>query len=375
MVKICHITSAHSRTDTRIFVKECSSLAAAGYDVTLLVADGKEDEVRNGVSVTGLRKMPSRLKRMMYTPSAIYKKALSIDACIYHLHDPELIPIGVKLKKRGKRVIFDSHEDVVKQIKTKPYLNRFTGIVVSKLYEIYERHSVSKLDMVITTSPVFRDKFTAWHPHVDMVNNYPIVGELVKTGETDKSNKNVMFLGSISKERGIMELLRAMELCKADVRLKLAGPLHPESLLDEMARCKGWERVDYLGILDRNQIAEAFLDISAGLVTFMPTFNQIDALPVKMFEYMSAGIPVIASSFPLSKSYVDESGCGICVDLLSPEEVAEAVDYLVSHPDIAIDMGRKGQKAIQMKYNWHNEEKKLLEAYERLSSSTKKGKS
>lgn len=366
MNKICHLSSVHPRFDTRIFYKECSSLAKAGYDVSLIVADGGKYEIRNGVKIYGLKKQKSKLIRMLITPTILFKKAISLNADIYHLHDPELIPIGIKLKKLGKKVVFDSHEDVVKQIKTKPYLNNIVGKFFSKLYEIFEKKSIFKFDMIITISPSVFEKFNKLHSKVYMVKNYPIIGELQRTNCLVKRNNSILYLGGITKSRGIIELLQAIEMCESVVRLKLAGPFFPKSFRDELIRFEGWKKVDELGVVDRQKIAEVFTEVSIGLVTLLPTPNHLIALPVKLFEYMSGGLPVIISDFPLWRSYIEDCQCGICVNPLDPTDIAKAIDYLISNPKKASEMGQNGKKAIEFKFNWKNEEKKLLEAYKSL---------
>jgi glycosyltransferase involved in cell wall biosynthesis len=104
----------------------------------------------------------------------------------------------------------------------------------------------------------------------------------------------------------------------------------------------------------------------AGLVTLKPLVNYLDSLPVKMFEYMEAGIPVIASNFPYWKSIVEPIDCGICVDPQDPEAIRKAILELVNNPVKAHEMGKKGREAIWTKYNWSIEEQKLLSFYQRM---------
>jgi len=127
---ITHLTSAHPRYDTRIFLKECCSLAKV-YHVSLVVADGLGNEEKDGVGIYDVGIEEGRFGRIFQTTKKVLAKALELDSDLYHLHDPELIPVGLKLKKMGKRVIFDAHEDLPKQVMAKHYLNAFTKTILS----------------------------------------------------------------------------------------------------------------------------------------------------------------------------------------------------------------------------------------------------
>ena len=81
---------------------------------------------------------------------------------------------------------------------------------------------------------------------------------------------------------------------------------------------------------------------------------------------MSAGIPVIASNFPLWRDIIESNRCGLCVNPMRPEEIAGAIDFLVNNPAQAEQMGASGQLAVRDCYNWSIEEKKLLGLYDSL---------
>lgn len=365
-IKICHLSSAHPWEDVRIFYKECTSLAKdSSYEVSLISGNG-ENVKKNNVVVYSVPSTPgqNRFARMRETVNGVYSKALEVDAEVYHLHDPELLRIALKLKRKGKIVIYDAHEDLPRQILGKYWIPKMLRKLLSYSFEQYEDYIVKRLDAVVAATPFIKERFEKINKNVIDVNNYPI---LVKDEVKQLQSKGnyLCYAGGISANRGILDLIKAMDLLP-DLKLKLAGRYSPEEFRKELTLVEGWGSVEELGYITRQEIRQLIKGSIVGLVTLKPLPNYLDSLPIKMFEYMYEGIPVIASNFPLWKKIVEGNKCGVCVNPESPKEIAEAVKMFVENPNMAAEMGKNGREMVWNKYNWTIEEGKLIALYKSL---------
>jgi glycosyltransferase involved in cell wall biosynthesis len=367
---VAHLTSVHQRHDSRIFLKQCRGLAAGGFDVSLVVADGLGNAREDGVSIIDVGRTPGRLNRMVRASRGVCKAAAKLNADIYHLHDPELLPFGLLLKRRGKTVVYDAHEDVPKQLLAKPYLGPRRLRALADAYAVFERYAARRLDGIIAATPSIGEKFRALNARTAVVNNYPLVDELYGDGSWERKTDTVCYIGGISAARGIRELVAAMDRVTSPARLALAGSFSGAELESEIRSMPGWARTDYLGYLDRGGIRELLGRSVAGLVTLHPTPNHLESHPIKLFEYMSAGIPAIASDFPLWRRIIEDADCGYCVDPADVAAIAECIDRLVADREEARRLGENGRNAILRDYNWPNEEQALREFYESLAEAT-----
>ena len=374
MKNIVHFSSVHKRGDIRIFLKECVTLARGGYNVTFVVADGLGQESNSGITILDAGKPASgRFGRMIKTTQAVYECVSNLDADVYHFHDPELIPVGVKLKriKPGAKVIFDSHENYADDIEDKHYINSLIRPFVATAYRAYEKWAVRKLDAVIAATPSIRSHFERVGVLSLDVNNYPFEEEFSPVVVTEAEKKyDVAYIGAISEIRGVSYLVDACAL-SPQKSLIMAGSIPDENFAKQLKRSPGWSSVEFLGQVDRESISKLLASAKAAVVTFLPAANHLESQPNKMFEYMSAGLPVIASNFPLWKEIVEGNDCGICVNPKSSDEVAAAIDTLAQNPERAKTMGQNGRKAVLEKYNWRSEGEKLLNFYSRLLEGDK----
>jgi hypothetical protein len=164
-------------------------------------------------------------------------------------------------------------------------------------------------------------------------------------------------------------MTRAMSILPESLhaRLIFAGRFSPQELESEMQRAPGWDRVEFVGWKNREEMARLLSRSRAGLVTLHPTPAYLEAWPVKLFEYMAAGIPVIASDFPLWRRIVEEARCGLLVDPQEPQAIAGAIRWILEHPVEAEAMGIRGREAVNRSYNWSREAQRLLDFYAKMA--------
>ena len=368
-VKVVHLSSVHRASDTRIFHKECRSLAQAGYDVTL-IARNDRDEVIDGVKIRAVRSGASnRLLRMTKSVFDVLRMALDEDGDVYHFHDPELIPVGLALKLRRKRVIYDVHEGVSKQIRSKFWIPAGLRVPIAELYRLLERGAAQVFDGIVVATPGIAEYFPP--SKTVIVQNFALVEEFASIDISDYESRGqlVAYIGGITRARGIEEMVDAMELTTGDARMLLGGSFAPLALELELQSRPGYERINFLGWLDREGVRDALSRARVGLLVLHPEPNYLDSYPVKLYEYMAAGLPVIASSFPFWEQFVKDTGAGVMVDPLEPATVAGAITWLLEHPEDAREMGQRGRETVLDRYSWEQEAKKLDGLYAKMSVS------
>lgn len=358
-IRICHMTSVHKRYDGRIFQRECTSLVQMGYEVHLIVSDNLPNEERNGVyiSSTGL-KARNRFDRMVRASKKVYEKAIEIDADIYHFHDPELLPYAMKLKNKGKKVIFDSHEDTVEQINDKDYL--VIPHLISKLFARYQSIIVRHMDAVIIVSPNFRERFEKDTSNIYMITNYP---DLKPLPVRDLIKKQICFTGGCSEMWCHERIAEAVS--KLDCEYIMAGPAEEDYIASVIKKGRGHAR--YIGIVSPSEAlkiqSESLLGVMVNDSTQLMR-NGGTMGNTKMFEYMMNGLPILCSDVKLWRGIVEKYDCGVCVDPLDTESICKGIKYILENSERAQQMGINGRRAVEEEYNWESQKEELRHAYE-----------
>lgn len=300
----------------------------------------------------------------------VFRQAIKSNASICHFHDPELIPVAVCLALAGRKVIYDVHEDLPRQIMSKhwisPWLRRGVSVGAALIEWISSRVFFSG---IVAATPVISERFP--RNKTVTVQNFPEFAMSDANGSDSYRTRirSVAYIGGLEEIRGIREMVQAIAICNrtSPIKFFLAGRFSNSETKKRIESMEGWNEVDFLGWKSRQEVKEILAKSRVGLVVLHPISNYLVSYPVKLFEYMAAGIPVVASDFPLWREIVEDADCGILVDPMNPEAIATAISWLLDNPERAEEMGKNGRRAVEKKYNWAAEFTKLETLYKALS--------
>jgi glycosyltransferase involved in cell wall biosynthesis len=328
-----------------------------------LVACHERAETIDGVRIVPIDRGTGRLDRMVRVGWRVYAAARREHADVYHFHDPELMWVGVLLKLRGARVIYDVHEDVPKQIMSKHWIPGWARPLISKAVFAVEQVAARILDGIVAATPSIARKFP--DAKTVVVQNFPEAAFARTDGATPLHDRADAFVytGGLMEVQGVREMAQAFALLPDGMTGTIAGTFYPPTLEPEIRALPGWERVRYLGQVPRAEVIRVMGAGRTGLVLNHPTLNYVDAYSTKMFEYMALGIPVVCSNFPLWAEIVGGAECGIAVDPRDPRAIAGAIRALNDDPERAARLGENGRRAIAERYNWEAELAKLDALY------------
>ncbi|MDL2343002.1 glycosyltransferase [Deinococcus sp. MIMF12] len=359
-MRVLHLTTAHSDDDIRINVKEAISLAENHY--VGLIAPRRSEKLHTSVDYFPLRTAKTRLGRIKLQ-TEVLRLVKRFGPDVVHFHDPELLFLGLYLRKLGYKVIWDVHEDLPKQMQRKSWIPIVLRKPGAKLVSLIEKRAAPYFSGIITATPSINRNFEGLNKTA-IVRNYPKLGE-IRDARLATRNPKFIYAGGITTSRGINEIISSIDILSRthSCELLLAGMFESKDLENRVAEHGS---VNNLGWLKRDDLLDVYERCVAGLVVVHPAPNHLEGLPTKMFEYMAAGLPFIASNFPIWQEIVKDYECGILVDPFKPAEIARAMAWILDNPDEARDMGLRGQEAIRTVLNWEAESKTLIEFYREL---------
>ena len=370
-VRVCHLTTVHPFDDSRISYRECLTLSRAGFEVTLAAANvtGDPPKALAPLQIVSIPVPRRRVLRILFGGAAALRVSLRKRYDIYHLHDPELIPVGLILRLLGRTVVYDAHEDLPAQILQKTYLNRAARRFLHTLSARLIPWAGRRFSGVVAATPRVAARFVGANRVV--VRNYPDVPTQMPTEKPDDTLR-ILYVGGLSEIRGARAMIEAFRTATFDrpVQLVLAGACGDPQLQQELEQAAQQSpHISLPGRVEYDRVQDLLRESHIGLCLLHPTPNHVEALPVKFFEYLAYGLAVVASTGLTEVERVAEKwSCAVLVAPDSPAAIAEVLTRLVHDAPMRLRLAQNGRDAFIQEYNWQTEGERLVNFYDQLSA-------
>ena len=362
---ICHLTTVHQADDVRIFYRECLSLAKIRNYKVIICAPGKIPVESNVIHHKIANTLAFRPARVIMSQINALRVVGKIKADVWHIHDPELLPIAALLILLNRRIIWDAHEDYYRQFdstinyrKYLPTLLRpFVKLTVKLFLDYIDRRAVGIIGATKSIAKKYKN------------NNVIVVGnEVVLTNfnscQPNYKNKNILFIGQASSSQCYREVVKAISMIP-DLKLIVAC-----RNIDEIEMKYAFEmlqnRFSYLGWLNRKELAFAFSSSVVGLVTYENNPNHQDNRPNKFFEFCAAGLPIVATPTKFNINLIKDSGSGLISKDFRSRSLKLALEEIVSSEKVWSNCSEAGRKWVKKNGDWSISERSLLNLYSKV---------
>lgn len=374
---IVHVSSAHPWTDNRVHLRAAGSAAKAGYRTALVAVaaagvgadrDWDQPDPETGVYV---RRLPARRRgrRVLVSSVQAVHAALSSRAPIVHLHDPELVWAVPVLRGLHRTVVYDAHEDLPAQMRGKEYLGpvaRRVSTVAAHAVLVVARRART----VVAATPTIARRFPV--DRTVLVRNVPqLRAEDTAVQSVIDRDKTVVYIGSMSRDRGLDVLTGVASSRKLPDgwRVRTAGPIDgavDRRAFDDLVRAR---RIDHRGVLLPNAARDLLVSARIGLLPLFPTPAYAASIPTKLFEYLAAGLAVVATDVPLWRELLAGADCATWVPPGDPEAVVAAIRRYDEDPELLLRHATSGRALVRERFRWDREEQVLLDLYRSLSGA------
>jgi glycosyltransferase involved in cell wall biosynthesis len=393
---VCHISFNHSPFDDRIYWKELLSLKEAGY-TTIHIAVGERNEdfiSAEGVRIIVIKRQtlwksfstrPYLHKALQFlfkrkgTINEIFKVASSFNASVYHYHDLQINAIAKDLKNLPQRpkIIYDAHEAyhllMLEEI-TGNSLKKFFYKIYVSIVSKWEISNAASSDYIIATDEYTLSYFRKRLPAIksEIIFNYSyFLPHLIN--EVVQKEYEFIYTGSLSKSRGIENIIRSIYLLQQtlpSVKVLLIGEFEniffKEYITDLISELGVSKNVIIKPAVPFSQISDFYSTALVGLGIFHNTPKYTSFIPIKLFEYMAFGLPVIFSNHGPSATIIEECDCGVVIDYKNVQDIARAMATILADTGLYEKLSSNGKKAVESNYNWVKGKEKLFNLYKEL---------
>ncbi len=342
-------------------IRICSSLANAGYTVTL-VGRKKNNSIP-------LPRMPYTQKRIscLFQKGKLFYAEYNLRLFFFLLFRKmdgicaidldSIIPCYLVSKIKSVRRIYDAHELFCEM---KEIVSR---LAIYKVWKWIERKTVPHFKLGYTVNQPIADAFKQLYG-----NDYAVIRSIAKYDpalQQQEKERYILYQGAVNEGRSFETLIPAMK--KVNARLIICGDgnfiqqaklLVKEHQLEEKVIFKGMVEPDTL----RTFTAKAYI----GITLFeKEAKSNYYSLANRFFDYIHAATPQLCVNYPVYREINNLYPVAVLIDDLSAESIAGALNELLENEDKWSQMNENCKQAAQM-LNWQTEEKKLLEFYTRI---------
>lgn len=370
--RVAIVTSIHPDYDGRIW-RHAKSLAAAGVEVHLICPwNISSGSTVDGVHIIPFRRIRSRSFRIFLVPYRIMPLLVRImrNIELIHFHDIDLIPTMLFVRL-FRPVIYDVHENYPDEMLVRHWIPRFFRRPLYWIVRIGQYLSALIIQNVVLVVPDQERDFPRRHIRKFILRNYGSIDLLaqVERGYSERPHK-VVFIGSQYPENGtllILEIAEALRTLNVKTQILCSDRFSNKTLRDTfLHQIRSQNLEGYIALVPNvppNEIMSVLNMARIGLLANLRVPKQIKALPTKLFEYMAASLPVVASDLPLISRYVVEADCGLLADPGDPKSFALAIKQLLDDTDRAMHLGNNGSQAFLSRFSWESQLPDLIKFY------------
>ena len=377
--------------DTRV-ENEIKSLAEAGHEVHIACFHKEGKPLVEKTHYCTICRNP--ISKFMYKASVgVLKFPFYFNYCrsivdvlfanekydVVHVHDLPLAKVGYEAKcKYGVHFVLDLHENWPVLLQLSKHTNTFLGKLLSSndQWVRYEREMCGLADKVIVVVDEAKARVCGLGVEPEKVK---VVSNTLNLDQFDpierkefKTDKfRMLYVGGINYHRGIQYVIQAISLLKkkgVEVHFDLVGD---GSYLGDIRRLinelRVQDNVTVHGFKHYTQICDIYEAANVALIPHVKSGHTDNTIPHKIFQYLYAGIPMIVSNCDPLVRIVNETRGGESYRFDHPEELAEIIARLYSHPEQLNNYILHGRQAVIDKYNWKVDGAKLVGLYEGLA--------
>lgn len=366
---VCHVTSVHIPLDSRILYHECRS-SAMRWRTVLVCRDHDGAREVEGVEIRPIPKARGRIARLL-TVNAVVEAAERVGADLYHFHDPELLPAMADLAARTRKpVIYDAHEHYPDAMDQKSWIPVSLRPAAARWADSVERKRVPSMAAIITADVALEQRFSEMHPRVVRLDNYPPLALFGEPHSRTSTSPVLLYVGSVSAVRGffdMIDVIRRVRLEHQGAKLVVYGRPAEDvaSRLHETLASLPSDAVEMRGPVPYGDLPAVLADATVGLSLLKPHPKYEKNVSMKVFDYMAAGLPYVASDFAPLAEATGGAG-GILVPPGDSKAAAGAVLDLLRHPAQLREKSQEGRRVIERGLSWETVEPRLIALYEDL---------